>query len=120
MQQAGFEAIAFEQHAGLGGVWATTEYPSLAMHSKSFSYRFHDYPAMACRAENATGGEVREYFNAYAHAKQIADKIVFGRRVDRIVYRAGRDRRCLVLATDRAGRKSEHECDLVVCASGYI
>jgi dimethylaniline monooxygenase (N-oxide forming) len=112
MHQAGFDAIAFEQHAALGGVWATTKYPSLAMHSKSFSYRFHDYSAMTSHGPSATGEEVRAYFAAYARDKQIADKVVYGRRVEKIVYRSTRG--CLVI-TD-AGN---HECDLVVCATGY-
>ncbi len=121
MQQAGFEVIAFEQGTELGGVWATTKYPSLAMHSKSFSYRFHDFPPLASREPNATGEEVRTYFSAYARAKQVADKIVYGRRVDRIVYRPARSSsRCLVFATDvRTNEPSQHECDVVVCASGF-
>lgn len=108
MQQAGFEVIALEQHSELGGVWATTKYPSLAMHARSFSYRFHDYPPMASRDAHATGAEVRAYFAAYARDKRIADKILYNRRVDRIVRRP--DGRCVV-----AG----HECDAVIVATGY-
>ncbi len=108
MQQAGFDVVAFEQHSELGGVWATTKYPSLAMHSKSFSYRFHDYPPIASREAHATGAEVRAYFAAYARDNRIADRILYNRRVDRIVR--GSDGRCVV-----AG----HECDAVVVATGY-
>jgi len=120
MQQAGFETIAFEQHAELGGVWSTTRYPSLAMHAKSFSYRFHDFPPMASREPHATGAEVRAYFEAYARAKQIADRIAYGHRVDRIVYRPGATPRCLVTARElRTGALREHACDVVICATGY-
>ncbi len=108
MQQAGFDVLALEQHSELGGVWATTKYPSLAMHSKSFSYRFHDYPPIASREAHATGAEVRAYFAAYARDHRIADKIRYHQRVDRIVRRS--DGRCVV-----AG----HECDAVIVATGY-
>lgn len=108
MQQAGFEVLALEQHSELGGVWATTKYPSLAMHSKSFSYRFHDYPPIASRDAHATGAEVRAYFAAYARDHRITDKILYDQRVDRIVRHP--DGRCVV-----AG----HECDAVIVATGY-
>jgi cation diffusion facilitator CzcD-associated flavoprotein CzcO len=98
----------------LGGVWAMTKYP-LTTHAKSFSYRFHDFPPIASRGPNATAQEVHAYFSEYARAKQIADKIVYQRRVERIVYRPDRSSgRCLVFA---AGEP--HECDVVVCASGF-
>lgn len=121
MRQAGFDAIALERHTELGGVWATTKYPSLTMHAKSFSYRFHDFPPIASRGDRATGAEVRAYLAAYARATQIADRVVYERRVDRIVHRPDRGRgRCLVLATDvRTGQPSQHECDAVVVATGY-
>ena len=121
MQRAGFDAVALEQHGEVGGVWATTRYPSLTMHSRSFSYRFHDFPPIASRGDRATGPEVRAYLASFARAKGIADRIEHGQRVDRIVHRPGRARgRCLVIATDVAtGAVRERACDVVVCATGY-
>jgi cation diffusion facilitator CzcD-associated flavoprotein CzcO len=121
LHQAGVAAEAFEQHGELGGVWATTRYPSLTIHSKSFNYRFHDFPPVASRGPSATRAEILAYFAEFAHAKGIADQIVYHRRVDRIVYRPERTAdRCRVIATDvRTGEASEHLCDVVVCATGF-
>jgi len=121
LRQAGFTAQAFEQHGELGGVWATTRYPSLAIHSKSFNYRFHDFPPVQSRGPNATRDEILAYFTAYAEAKGIAGSVVYHRRIDRIVYRPHRaTERCLVVATDSTtGASSEHPCDVVVCATGF-
>lgn len=117
MQQAGFETIALEKHAELGGVWATTKYPSLRMHARSFSYRFHDYPPLLSREPHATGEEVRAYLSAYARDKQLDDKIVYARRVDRIVHHP--DHR-VVFATDlRTNEPCRYECDVVIVATGY-
>jgi cation diffusion facilitator CzcD-associated flavoprotein CzcO len=77
------------------------------MHSKSFSYRFHDFPALASRDDSATQDEVRAYFEAYARAKGIADHIVYNTRVERIERVDGR---CLV---------DGKPCDAVICASGF-
>jgi dimethylaniline monooxygenase (N-oxide forming) len=121
MHQVGAEVVAFEQHGALGGVWATTQYPSLTIHSKSFNYRFHDFPPVASRGPSATRDEILAYFASYTRAKGIADKIVCHRKIDRIVYRPERaTERCLVHATDtRTGESSEHPCDVVVCATGF-
>ncbi|HEX7701702.1 MAG TPA: SidA/IucD/PvdA family monooxygenase, partial [Kofleriaceae bacterium] len=121
MHQAEFDVMAFEQHGEIGGVWATTQYPSLTIHSKSFNYRFHDYPAVESRGPSATREEICAYFVAFARAKGIAEKIVYYHRVDRIVHRPNRaSGRCLVFATDvRTGEPSEHVCDVVICASGF-
>jgi cation diffusion facilitator CzcD-associated flavoprotein CzcO len=82
--------------AALGGVWATTRYPSLTIHSKSFNYRFHDLHPVASRGPSATREEILAYFAEFARDKGIADKIAYHRRIDRIVYRSGRaSDRCL-------------------------
>jgi cation diffusion facilitator CzcD-associated flavoprotein CzcO len=115
MQDAGFEARAFEQHDELGGVWATTLYPSLTIHSRSFNYRFHDFPPMASRGPCATRDEVRAYLAAYVAAKAIADKITYRTRVERVVVRTATSReRCVVETTT-----GTHACDVVVCATGF-
>jgi L-lysine 6-monooxygenase (NADPH-requiring) len=121
MTRAGVDAVAFEQHDALGGVWATTQYPALTIHSRSFNYRFHDFPPVASRGASATREEILAYFAAYARQNGIADKIAYHRRVDRVVYRPGRSAaRCLVHATDpRTGERSEHACEVVVCATGF-
>src|SRR5690349_12697426 len=90
MQQAGFETIAFEKNGELGGVWATTLYPSLTIHSQSFNYRFHDFPAVTSAGPCATRDELLAYFADYARAKRITERIRFHHRVDRIVHRPGR------------------------------
>ena len=121
MRQAGMDAQAFEQHDELGGVWATTRYPSLTIHSKSFNYRFHDFPPVASEGPSATRAEIMAYFAEFARAKGIADKIVYHRRIDRIAYRPDRtSERCRVVASDvRTGATSEHLCDVVICATGF-
>ena len=107
MRQMGFDARAFEQHGELGGVWATTRYPSLTIHSKSFNYRFHDFPPVASRGPSATRDEILAYFAAYARAKGIADHIVYHRRIERITYRPQRtSERCLVVARDLRDRRT--------------
>jgi dimethylaniline monooxygenase (N-oxide forming) len=121
MHQARFDAVAFEKNSELGGVWATTLYPSLTIHSKSFNYRFHDFPAVASNGPSATREEIRAYFADFARKKGIEGKIVYHRRIDRIVHRPRLDaRRCLVFSTDlRTGETSEDACDVVVCATGF-
>ncbi len=113
--QAGFEAIALEQNQELGGVWATTLYPSLTIHSRSFNYRFHDHPPVASRGPSATREEIQGYLRDYARAKGIADRIRYTSHVERIVYRPSRSTgRCVVVTADQ-----EHACDVVVCATGF-
>jgi cation diffusion facilitator CzcD-associated flavoprotein CzcO len=121
LRQMGFDAQAFEQHGELGGVWATTRYPSLTIHSKSFNYRFHDFPPVASRGPSATRAEILAYFADYGRAKGIADRIVYHRRIERITYRPQRTtERCLVVARDsRTGDIHDHPCDVVVCATGF-
>lgn len=113
MQDAGFDARSFEQNDELGGVWATTKYPSLTIHSRSFNYRFHDFPAISSAGPCATREEVHAYLTSYARAKSIADKITYDTRVERItVRRAQRD--CVVETSS-----GTHTCDVVICATGY-
>ena len=121
LRQQGFAAQAFEQHGELGGVWATTRYPSLTIHSKSFNYRFHDFPPVDSRGPSATRDEILGYFTAYARAKGIADHIAYHRRIERISYRPRRtSERCLVVARDeRTGETHDYPCDVVVCATGF-
>jgi dimethylaniline monooxygenase (N-oxide forming) len=115
MQEAGFDARAFDQNDELGGIWATTKYPSLTIHSRSFNYRFHDHPPIASRAPHATREEVHAYLSAYAQAKRIADKITYRTRVERITVRPSRSsERCIVETSAGA-----HACDVVVCATGF-
>ena len=113
MQSAGFDVHSFEMGDDLGGVWSTTKYPSLTIHSRSFNYRFHDHPPIASKGPHATREEVHAYLTAYAKAKGIADKITYGTRVDRIVVR--RDARACVVETSQGS----HACDVVICATGY-
>jgi len=121
MRQAGFDARAFEKNGAIGGVWATTKYPSLTIHSKSFNYRFHDFPPVPSRTANATREEILAYFADFARAKGIAGSIVRDHRIERVVRREGRaEGRCAVFATDtRTGENTEHVCDVVVCATGF-
>ncbi len=121
LHQCGFAVMAFEKDDALGGVWATTRYPGLTIHSQSFNYRFHDFPAVASRGPSATREEIRQYFTDFAHAKQLADKIRYRHRVTRVVHRPARAvRKCLVTAIDvRTGQASEHEADVVVLATGF-
>ncbi|HEY4179282.1 MAG TPA: NAD(P)-binding domain-containing protein [Kofleriaceae bacterium] len=115
MQQAGFDVLALEQSAQLGGVWATTLYPSLTIHSRSFNYRFHDYPAVSSSGPSATREEILGYLHAYARAMRIDDKIRYDTRVERIDYQPSREsERCTVVTS-----RGEHRCDVVVCASGF-
>ena len=115
MQQAGFEALAFEKNDELGGIWATTKYPSLTIHSRSFNYRFHDYPPIASRDPHATREEVHAYLGAYANAKSIADKITYRTQVERITVRPSQSsERCVVETSTGA-----HACDVVICATGF-
>jgi dimethylaniline monooxygenase (N-oxide forming) len=115
MQEAGFDARTFEKNDELGGIWATTKYPSLTIHSRSFNYRFHDYPPIASREPHATREEVHAYLSAYAHAKSIADKITYRTQVERITVRPSKSsERCVVEASAGA-----HGCDVVICATGF-
>ncbi len=113
MQDAGFEARSFEQNDELGGVWATTKYPSLTTHSRTFNYRFHDFPTISSAGPCATREEVHGYLKSYARANSIADKITYDTRVERITVRRAQGE-CLVETT--AG---SHTCDVVICATGY-
>jgi len=115
MQEAGFTVRAVEQNDELGGVWATTKYPSLTIHSRSFNYRFHDYPPIASRGPRATREEIQTYLSAYAQAKSIADKITYRTRVERITVRPSQSSERCVVETS-AG---VHACDVVVCATGF-
>ena len=114
MQEAGFDTRSFEQNDELGGVWATTKYPSLTIHSRSFNYRFHDFPPIASRERHATREEVQNYLAAYVKAKSIADKITYNTRVERIVVRPSQSERCVVETSAGA-----YPCDVVICATGF-
>lgn len=111
MQQAGFETRAFEQHDELGGIWATTKYPSLTIHSRSFNYRFHDHPPIESAGPSATREEIQRYLHGYARTKGIADRITYNARVERIERT---DAGCVVTTRDGA-----HRCDVVICATGF-
>ena len=111
MQDAGFDARALDQNDELGGIWATTKYPSLTIHSRSFNYRFHDFPPIRSAGPCATREEIQRYLAAYVRAKGIGDKLTFGTRVRRVVVRRGR---CVVETST-----GEHACDVVICATGF-
>lgn len=112
MQQAGFTVRGFEQNEDLGGVWQSTKYPSLTIHSRSFNYRFHDFPAIASKGPHATREEVHRYLGDYARAKGIADKITMNARVERIVVR--RPGGCVVETSS-----GSYTADVVICSTGY-
>lgn len=105
MKQAGFSVVILEQNDALGGVWWTTKYPSLTIHSKSFNYRFHDFPAIASKGPSATREEVLAYFNDYANAHAL--EIRYQTRVSQIAVDGDR---C---------RINDEDCDVVICASGF-
>ena len=112
MQEAGFAVRGFEQHDDLGGVWHSTKYPSLTIHSRSFNYRFHDFPPIASEHSHATRAEVHRYLGDYARAKGIADKITTNTRVERIIIR--RPHECVVETSS-----GTYTADVVICSTGY-
>ena len=114
MQDAGFHAIAFDQNDEPGGIWATTKYPSLTIHSRSFNYRFHDYPPIASEGPCATRAEIQRYLAAFIRDKAIGNKITYRTRVERIVVDRKQGQGCIVETS--AG---SHEADVVICATGF-
>jgi len=118
MLEQGFETTLLEKNAEIGGVWESTEYPNLKIHSKSFNYRFIDFHAVKSLTDRATGSEVLSYMKDYASTKGLYEHILFNKKVNKILIR--KDRKCEIYASSTANNEQfKFECDIVICALGF-
>lgn len=103
MTQAGFDTICLERNSSYGGIWLTTRYPKLAIHSKSLNYRFFDFHSVASVGDSATRAEILAYFADFIQAKGLTGKISYQERVLDVIYRKGRaTQKCMLVVAQRS------------------
>ncbi len=114
--------LLLEGDAQLGGVWQQTNYPDLAIHSRSFNYRFADFRAIESRGAHARRDEVLNYFQAYVAERGLLEHVLLGARVQKIEYSSAAPQaaryRVVVSGSDGASPARTLICSHVVCASG--
>ncbi len=121
MLKAGFEVELLEKNKDIGGIWFTTKYPRLTIHSKSFNYRYVNFEPLVGKGERATREEILDYLARFTASSNGRQRIRFDTEVTSITYRADREeRRCRVLGKILSnGEPVAIECDFVVCALGF-
>lgn len=113
--------VVLEHGADLGGIWRTTTYADLALHLKSFSYSFYDFP-LQCSAERASREDIQAYLERYASTFDLKRHIKFHHEVQQVVYHGeGHASKpcCEVLARGPDGEHLRLPADFVVCAVGF-
>ena len=123
LRRQGFsDVLLLEQGDGIGGVWDTVNYPELEIHSKSYNYKFYNFPPPASRTEHATRQEVLDYFAAYVDAFDLRQYICLGHRVDKIVRMPHGEQchRCEVhIQSSGCSGERVLKCSYVVCGLGF-
>jgi thioredoxin reductase len=121
MLKAGFDVELLEKSKAIGGIWHSTRYPNLTIHSKSFNYRYIDFQPLVGKGERATREEILNYMNRFVESSGGTRHIRFDTEVDSIIYDADRElRKCIVRGRNLAtGVPVTIECDFVVCALGF-
>ena len=116
------DVLLLEKDAALGGIWRQCDYPDLSIHTKSFSYRFYNFPAPSSRSEHATRQEILDYFQAYVNSFQLDKYILYRIRVTKIIYLED-DRiphRCELHIEDEVMHTTHViRCSYVICALGF-
>ena len=115
------DVLLLEGDCLFGGVWQQTNYPSLAIHSQSFNYRFADFRPIASAGTHAVRSEVLEYFAAYAAERGLHEHLRLGTRAEKIEYRSAASQAARYKVFVRGGNADgdrELICSHVVCASG--
>lgn len=122
MLKSGFKDIVLlEKENELGGVWYTTNYPDLRIHSKSFNYRFLDFHSVQSKTDRATKSEILFYMNDYAREKNLYSHIKFNTKVNKVIYHQNlKKNTCEVYATDlKSNEEQELNCDILILALGF-
>ncbi len=121
MLKAGFDVEVLEKNKEIGGIWHSTKYPNLTIHSKTFNYRYIDFLPLVGKADRATREEILDYMKRFVAGSMGEQCIRFDVEVESITYRADRTlRKCEVRGRVLPmGESVTVECDFVVCALGF-
>lgn len=121
LHRRGLRAVMLEQADAPGGVWRQCDYPGLALHARSFGYRFHNHPAAGDGRAHATRREVLDYFGGFIAGEGLAVWIRCGVRVTRIVSieDGAAGWRCEVHAQTADGESRVWRGRFAVCALGF-
>jgi thioredoxin reductase len=122
MRRPHFDAILLERQADIGGVWYQCDYPGLSLHSRSYSYKFHDFPPPPSDTEHATRNEILEYFSRYVESLGMAEHVHCHKHVGSVTFSddAALIHKCHIHVEDLiAGQNHVLKCDYVICATGF-
>lgn len=115
--------IVYEKDSNFGGIWRSTNYPDLRIHSKSFNYRFYDFKKVQSREECATKSEILDYISDYIDSNDLAKYFNFNHQVEEIEYLqdSNTTHKCNVLVTNnQTGEITKVKASYVICAVGLL
>ena len=116
------DVILLEKDSDIGGIWRTTSYPNLKIHTKSFNYKFFDFRIPRSAGERATKQEILAYFHEYIEERGLAEHIYVSKKVSRIIFleSSTNSHKCEVYLEDLiSGDELVLRCTYVVCALGF-
>ena len=118
----GFDAVAFDRQATLGGVWAETRtYPGLRTNNGRETYAFSDHPYPATADDFPTAEQVRAYLESYADRFGLRPSLRLGWEVVRVARAASRPGAPFrVHLRSAQGAEHELEFDFVVVCNGVF
>ncbi len=122
MLKEGYKEICLlDKNSDIGGVWLTTQYPGLRIHTAAWAYRYFDFYAPKSESVHATREEIHRYFYEYAQSHRLYDYMQFNTIVSRIIYKKmSADKKCEVRAVNTLTQEEIIiECDYVICALGF-
>ena len=116
------EVLLLERHSHIGGVWHSSDYPQLATHIKSFTYRFIDFHVPKSKTDYATRDEILSYFSEYVYEHGLERHIVANTEIIKIEYCLNKalQSQIRVHAVDRSRNESVLHCNYLVCGLGFI
>ncbi len=117
--ELGHEAVVFERHGAIGGIWNPRSggaYPSVRMQTSKMSFPFSDFAPRRSMSEFVSVGEMQSYLIDYASHYGVGPRIRYRNLVTDV---AKVDGRWTVRAETPAGRFSD-EYDAVMVATGEL
>lgn len=117
--ELGHDAVVFEQHGAIGGIWNPRSggaYPSVRMQTSRMSFPFSDYAPVPAMSEFISVDEMQSYLSGYAAHYGVGPRIRYRHRVTGLAKADGR----WTVQADTPDGRFDDRFDAVMVATGEL
>jgi cation diffusion facilitator CzcD-associated flavoprotein CzcO len=115
-----FELIIYEKNSEVSGTWWENKYPGCACDVPSHNYTWSFEPKLDWSAVYAGSGEIFEYFNSFASKYRLHKYVKTRHQVVGAAWDNERPGWKVTIKDLEYGNEFEHECDILINASGIL